>query len=135
MNPSPTDILRAAHEALLGRRDLDAVGEFFAAGYVAHGTDRNLPGGHRAIREFLDALHQAFPDLRYELEILVEQGDRVAWQRTLEGTHQAAFKGFPPTGRPLRWRDMVTSRIVDGRIAEDWLITDLAERLLLARKR
>jgi len=30
---------------------------------------------------------------------------------------------------------MVTSRFRDGLIAEDWLITDLAERLLLARKR
>ena len=30
---------------------------------------------------------------------------------------------------------MVTSRFRDGLIAEEWLITDLAERLLLARKR
>jgi hypothetical protein len=43
--------------------------------------------------------------------------------------------GFPATGRPIVWRDMVTSRFQDGRIAEDWVLTDLAERLLLARKR
>ncbi|MCL4865617.1 MAG: ester cyclase [Gemmatimonadales bacterium] len=42
--------------------------------------------------------------------------------------------GFPATGRPIVWRDMVTSRFVDGRIVEDWSISDLAERLLLARK-
>jgi hypothetical protein len=30
---------------------------------------------------------------------------------------------------------MVTSRFRDGLIAEDWVITDLTERLLLARKR
>jgi hypothetical protein len=29
---------------------------------------------------------------------------------------------------------MVTSRFRDGLIAEDWVISDLAERLLLARK-
>jgi hypothetical protein len=33
------------------------------------------------------------------------------------------------------WRDMVTSRFRDGLVAEDWAISDLAERLLLARKR
>jgi hypothetical protein len=30
---------------------------------------------------------------------------------------------------------MVTSRFRNGLIAEDWVITDLAERLLLAKKR
>lgn len=29
------------------------------------------------------------------------------------------------------WRDMATSRFDNGLIAEDWVITDLAERLLL----
>lgn len=76
-----------------------------------------------------------FPDLQVEVEILVEGTDRVAWQRTLRGTHQDCFKGFPATGRPIVRRDMVTSRFRDGLIAEDWLNTDLAERLLLARKR
>jgi hypothetical protein len=32
------------------------------------------------------------------------------------------------------WRDVVTSRLDAGLIAEDWSISDLAERLLLARK-
>lgn len=39
------------------------------------------------------------------------------------------------TGRPIVWRDRVTCRFSDGRIAEDWVSTDLAERLLLGRKR
>jgi hypothetical protein len=38
-------------------------------------------------------------------------------------------------GSPLCLRDMVTSRFRDDLIADDWRITDLAERLLLARKR
>jgi hypothetical protein len=65
----------------------------------------------------------------------VEGEDRVAWQRTLRGIQQGDYKGFPATGRLIVWRDMVTSRFRDGLIAEDWVITDLAERLLRARKR
>ncbi|HRW61363.1 MAG TPA: ester cyclase, partial [Defluviicoccus sp.] len=61
--------------------------------------------------------------------------DRVAWQRTLRGKHLGAFKGFPPSERPLVWRDMVTSKFRNGQIAEEWIVTDLAERLLAARKR
>ena len=77
----------------------------------------------------------AFPDMRVEVEVFLEKKDRVAWQRTLRATHKGAFKGFPATGRRIVWRDMVISRFRESLIAEDWFITDLAERLLLGRKR
>jgi predicted ester cyclase len=69
------------------------------------------------------------------VEILVEGVNRVAWQRTLQGTHQTAFKGFPGSERNIVWRDMVTSQFRDGLIVEEWVVTDLAERLLLSRKK
>jgi len=135
MNQSIASQIQAASSALIVNGNLDAVGEFFTPDYVAHLTDQDMTGGHGAIRKVVGMYRRAFPDLQVEVEILVEARDRVAWQRTLRGTHQGDFKGFPATGRPIVWRDMVTSRFRDGLIAEDWVITDLAERLLLARKR
>jgi predicted ester cyclase len=78
---------------------------------------------------------RAFPDLQVDVAILVEARDRVAWLRTLRGVQQGDFRGFPACGRQVVWREMFTSRFRDGLIAEDWVSTDLAERLLLARKR
>jgi steroid delta-isomerase-like uncharacterized protein len=135
MGRSYASIIHAANAALITIGDLDMVGEFFAPDYVAHLTDGDLVGGHRAIRGFLGSIRRAFADLETEVEILVEGRGRVAWQRTLRGTHKASYKGFPASGRRIVWRDMVTSRFHDGLIAEDWVITDLAERLLRARKR
>jgi predicted ester cyclase len=135
MNQSLASKIQAANTALIADGDLDAIGDYFAPGYVAHGTDSDMKGGHNAVRDFLGVLRRAFPDLNVEVEILVEGEDRVAWQRTLRGIQQGDYKGFPATGRLIVWRDMVTSRFRDGLIAEDWVITDLAERLLRARKR
>lgn len=134
MGRSLASKIQAANSALIADGNLDAVGEFFRPDYVAHGTDQDMKG-HAAIRSFLGMLRRAFPDLQVEVEILVEGKDRVAWQRTLRGTHRGDFMGFPASGRQVVWRDMVTSEFRDGLIAEDWVITDLAERLLLARKR
>jgi hypothetical protein len=134
MNRSLASKIEAANAALIANRNVDAIGEFFTPDYVAHGTGQVMEG-HGGIRRFLGMLQRAFPDLQVQVEILVEAKDRVAWQRTLRATHQGDFKGFPATGRQIVWRDMVTSRFRDGLIAEDWVITDLAERLLLARKR
>jgi steroid delta-isomerase-like uncharacterized protein len=127
--------IKTANSTILANGKLDAVGEFFAPDYVAHLTEEDMTGGHEAIRRVVGMYQRAFPDLQIDVEILVEGKDRVAWQRTLRGTQKGDFKGFPATGREVVWRDMVTSRFRDGLIAEDWVITDLAERLLLARKR
>ena len=127
--------IKAANSELIANGNPDAISEFFTPDYVAHLTDQDMTGGHDAIRRVLGMYRRAFRDLQVAVEILVEAKDRVAWQRTLRGTHQGDFKGFPATGRPIVWRDMITSRFRDGLIAEDWVITDLAERLLLARKR
>lgn len=45
MPTSHAAIIGRANRALLVDRDLDAADEFFAPGYVAHGTGRDLTGG------------------------------------------------------------------------------------------
>lgn len=134
MSRSPASTIRAANDALLTSGDLDAVSEFFTTDYTAHVTDQDIAGGHDAIRRILDMYRSAFSDLSVDVEVLVESDDRVAWQRTFRATHTGTFRGFPATGRPVVWRDMIVSRFHDGRIAEEWVVTDLAEHLLLARQ-
>ena len=134
MSRSLASRIEAANVALIVDRNFDWVSEFFAPSYVGHGTGRDL-AGRSAIRRFLGTLLRAFPDLEIEVEILVSSRDRVAWQRTLRATHTRKYKGFAATGRSIVWRDMVTSRFRNGLIAEDWVMTDLAERRLLAGKR
>ena len=134
MDPSLVSRIQAAHSSLLTDGNLEAIGEFFTPDYVAHITDRDMEGGHDVIRGFLSMLRRAFPEIEFEVEVLVVGADRVAWQRTLRGVQQGDFMGFPACSRRIVWRDVVTSRFRDGLIAEEWVITDLAERLLLARK-
>ncbi len=134
MDRSLVSKIRAANSALIVDGNVEAISEFFTPDYVAHLTDREIRG-HEAIRGFLGMLRNAFTDLQVEVEVLVEGKDRVAWQRTLQGTHQGNFAGFPASGRHTVWRDMATSQFRDGLIAEEWAISDLAEHLLRARKR
>jgi len=133
MNRSLTSRIREANASILVNGEFGAIPEFFSRDYLAHVTGSDLTGGHDAIRRTVDRWRRAFPDMAAEVEILVESPDRVAWQRTLSATHEGAYQGFPATGRKLVWRDMVTSRFEGGLIAEEWIVTDLAEQLLRAR--
>ena len=134
MSQSLAATIKAANDTLIVNGSLERVGQFFTRDYVAHVTTRDLQGGHDVVRRVLKPLRRAFADIQVDVQIFVKAHDRIAWQRTLRGTHHRAFKGFPATGRSRVWRDMVTSRFEGGLIAEEWVVTDLAERLLLARK-
>ncbi len=65
-----------------------------------------------------------------DVEILLLSGEIVAWQRTLTGTHIANMMGALPSGQKLIWRDMVVSRFENGRIAEEWNVSELAGEML-----
>ena len=135
MARSMAQTIEAANLALIVQGNLDAVGEFFTTDYVAHITEQDLAGGHDVVQKVVSAYRRAFSEIQVEIEILVKGKNRIAWQRTVRAIHCGAFKGFPATGLPILWRDMLTTEFRDRLIAEDWVITDLAERLLLARKR
>jgi len=126
-------LIREANQAVMAQGRHEAIADFFAAGYVVHVAGQKV-SGHGAVAGIIDALRHAVPDLTVDVEILVEGDDRIAWLRTCRGTQSGAFKGFPASGKTLEWRDMVVSRFQGGLIAEEWVVTDLAERLLLARK-
>ena len=127
--------LRNANAALLERGETEVIGDYFSPGYIAHITGKDISGGHKMIRQIVAMYQRAFAEITTTLEILAQQSDRVAWQRTIHATHRGPFKGFPATNRGLVWREMVTSRFEDGLIVEEWFITDLAEQLLVARKK
>ena len=79
MDESHASRVHSANTTLVAEGNLDAIPEFFAPGYVAHLTGRDLGGGHEGIRRFLSTLQGAFPDLQVEVEVLVEGDDRIAW--------------------------------------------------------
>lgn len=133
MPKSLADTVRAANHQILVEGNLAAIPDFFAPDYVAHGTEAEVRGP-AGVQRFVGMVLHAFEDLDAQVEILLEGSDRVAWQRTLRGTQSGAFLGFPASGRDIIWRDMIVSRFDSGTIAEDWVVTDLAERLLRARK-
>ena len=132
-NPLVTRI-KEANTVILVEGNLKAIPDFFASEYVSHITENDLTGGHDAVRKIVDRWLRAFHDLSVEVEILVEGSERTAWCRTIRAVHNGDYMGFPATGKKIVWRDMITSRFHDNLFVEDWIVTDLAERLLLARK-
>lgn len=68
--------------------------------------------------EYLEKSRQGFPDVRFEIEELVADGNVVMVEVTVTGTHEGEFKGVPPTGRSVEFGGMSTYVVEAGRVVE-----------------
>lgn len=66
----------------------------------------------------LAATFDAFPDLRIEVQRWIVDGDVVATEEVMEGTHRGPFAGLAPTGRRVRLPMAHVNRVIGGRIVE-----------------
>ncbi len=127
--------IKQANATLIAEGNLGCIAEFFTPDYLVHFNEKDTAVGHGVIHKALELIKKAFPKVQVEVKILVENDNCIAWMRTLSGIQEGAYKGFPASNREIVWREMVTSEFRDGLIAKEWVVTDLAERLLLSRKR
>ncbi len=123
--------IRFANDEILGKGNLGVVDKIFATDYVVHAGGKDHKG-HAFVRRFVGLLSSAIPDIRVvEVAILNQAADTIVWERTLSGTHEAELARIPPTGRKVKWRDIVVTSFDGGKIAEEWTVSELAGELVL----
>jgi predicted ester cyclase len=66
----------------------------------------------------------AFPDASWTIEDIIAEEDTAAVRVTFRGTQQAEFLGIAPRGKTVAMPAMAFIRIVDGKLAETWLLRD-----------
>lgn len=120
------ELVHRMNEEVWNKGNLDVLDELFSQDFVRH----FLPNGSvtRGLDQFRDHIsshREAFPDWAEYIRLMVAEGDLVATHFTSTGTNDGSFLGNPPTGKKIRINEMSIYRIVDGKIAEQWLIPDL----------
>ena len=104
---------------------LDAIEELYAADYVADNRPyAPLRYGHDAIRGMVRHAHETFPDYHEELEELIAEGEKVMVRLTITGTQLGPRGPLPPTGKPVRFEEIVILRFRDGKVVEQHGLPD-----------
>ncbi len=60
-----------------------------------------------------------------------ETEDTVVWQRTLKGKHTKSIRGILASGKMIQWNEIIISKFVEGKIEEEWIVSELLGKLLL----
>jgi predicted ester cyclase len=103
-------------EELLNGGKTEKMNELIATDYVYHG-----PGGHEikgieGMKKFITWVHTGFPNIHFTVNDLIVEGDRVVSFWTMKGTHKS--------NKQVEQQGIIISRVVNGKVAEDWEIFD-----------
>jgi predicted ester cyclase len=76
--------------------------------------------GPEGQKEIAAAFRAAFPDLMWQIDFLLADGDFVVGRWTATGTHLGPWAGVEPTGRPMRFSAINVFRFEGGKVVELW---------------
>jgi steroid delta-isomerase-like uncharacterized protein len=122
-------IVTRFYEELWNNRIFSVADEIFAADCVTHqlqsGADSTgLPRSPEVVKHHVGEWLAAFPDLRFSIEQMIAEADNVVSQSVMHGTHRGTWLGIAPTGKQVSIRMFVVHKIVNGKIAADWVLVE-----------
>jgi len=104
------------------RGDLQKLSEYWSPNMVHH--TRTQSHGLEEVKNIVGSFMNAFPDLRWKIDDIVAEGERVVTRMTAQATNTGSYMGLPATGKKITCAVMGIARVDDGKIAEHWGVTD-----------
>jgi steroid delta-isomerase-like uncharacterized protein len=128
-------------EAVMGEQDNLRVARESIEAWSAHDPNRlakivdetfvaesdTLPAavrGAQGLTDFMRVYVTAFPDLRFDIEQQLADGDFVVTRWVATGTHQGPLMGMGPTQRRVVTHGCTVSEFRNGKGVHDWIYWD-----------
>lgn len=75
--------------------------------------------------QVIGMMRSGFPDVKWQLEEVIAEDDRIAARFVMHGTHRGAFFGVPPTGKSIAVKAMNFYRLSNGQFIEEYGMPDM----------
>jgi len=111
------EIARRALEEVCARGDMQAAERYYSFDFQDHVNSLEFRG-LEGVRRSVSIYRALFADLRVDVLDQVSEDNRVASRWRVRGTYR---------GREVELTGITISRLEDGKIAEDWSVTDSLE--------
>ena len=106
--------------------DIEGFSDSLAEDFVDHEPVPGIPPTKAGTKELLTVMRAGFPDMRFDVEDILADGDKVVARLHVTGTQTGSFMGIPATGRRI---DVAAIDIVrfaeDGLAHEHWGVMDV----------
>ena len=118
-------VVQRFYQEVLNQRKLEVLDQIAAEDYVEHDPFPGQGNGRADLKARVASLHKAFNPLRFNVEDVIAEGDKVVVRWTNSGTDRGGFMGIPPTGREFGIAGIDIYVVRDGRLAEHWHVVDM----------
>lgn len=117
---------RLLYEEILNKGKVELFEELCAPNFVKHAIPPAADYGIEGSKQSVMMLRKAFPDIKYTVEDMIEEGDKIVARWTAHGTHKGEFMGIPPTGKQVTFTGIEIIRIEGDKAVEEWEELDRA---------
>lgn len=115
-------------EEVVNKQKLELLETVFADSFRTHILlDNTLQRNSlKSQKEFLTYLFNAFPDIHYTINDLIEEDNKVVARTALTATHKGEFWGFEASGNKIEYlSEIFFFRFEKGKAVETWVQFDL----------
>lgn len=116
-------IVRRTWEELFNQGNLETADELISATFNNHAAPGSPPGP-ASFKQLVLFYRNAFPDVRFTIEDILAEGDKVVMRNSFSGTHKGMFMGIAPTGRRVSQEQIHIVRVANGQVVEHWAVRD-----------
>jgi predicted ester cyclase len=110
--------------------ELAEIPDLYAPDVIGHfpaGSGLGNLKGYSGVRDTIERVRRAFPDWTETVEDIIVEGDKAVSRYISTGVHMGPFLELAPTGKRVRFNEISIFRVHDGRVAEQWCVTDRTE--------
>jgi steroid delta-isomerase-like uncharacterized protein len=120
------ETLQRIFDEVFSQGNIDAIDDLVAEDLIEHEEPPpGIPPGREGFKQFVQMIREAFPDLRFEVEEMIGEGDKAAAVATVTGTHQGEYLGIPPTNKQVKIEAIDLIRVEGGKCVEHWGVSDI----------
>ena len=83
--------------------------------------------GKKEVRNFYRGLWEGIPDVKLELLNRIDADDCIVEQSEVYGTMSGTLFGFPPSGKPIRFKVVIFFPVREGKFVGERVYFDAAE--------
>ena len=128
------NVLHRLFKDVLTENNLDMIDEIYAEDYEfdapALAGGGAVQTGREAFKNRVKAFRAAFPNIAYEVQSIVSNGEIICTKFDMKGHHAGPFAGFAATDRDVTITGVHFTKLVNGKIKKTWAgFTNIGEVL------
>lgn len=113
----------------MDQQNVDVAKEIMSPDWVNHDPDMPTLKGVEGAIELYKMVRIPLPDSKLTIHHILAEGDLVAVNATGHGMNNLPLLGLPATGKRVTFKLMALHRVLDGKITDTWVVSDLVSQL------